>query len=109
MENKNPCGTCGAVSYHYWRMTFANGEKYEACSECSKTSTPGLSPDVYFDGSKGANQTDPNLCDRYKGPIPFSSKREKAAILRQLGLQEDGDKSHGARNFDKRASKQWDQ
>ncbi len=105
VENKEPCGTCGAVSYHYWRMTFANGEKYSSCSECSKTGTPNLSPDVYFDSSKGANQIDPNICDRYTGPIPFSSKREKAAILKRLGLQEDGDKRHGGRNFDKTANK----
>jgi hypothetical protein len=68
-------------------------------------STPSLSPDVYFDKSKGANQIDPNLCDRYAGPIPFSSKREKAAIMKRLGLQEDGDKRHGSRNFDKTASR----
>ncbi len=66
---------------------------------------PGLSPDVYFDASKGANQTDPNLCDRYTGPIPFSSKREKAAALKRLGLREDGDKKHGARNFDRASNK----
>lgn len=105
MESKDPCGTCGAISYHYWRVTFANGERWESCSECSKEGTPNLSPDVYFDRSKGANQIDPNLCDRYTGPIPFSSKREKAAIMKRLGLQEDGDKKHGARNFDRAANR----
>lgn len=105
MESKEPCGTCGAVSYHYWRVTFADGQRYESCSECSKTSTPGLSPDVFFDGSKGAFQTDPNLCERNGNPIPFSSKREKAAIMRRLGLREAGDKEHGSRNFDRHANR----
>lgn len=76
------------------------------CKDCR--SPKASTPDVYFDTSKGSNQTDPNLCDRYTGPIPFSSKREKAAILKRLRLREDGDKVHGARNFDKTASKQWD-
>lgn len=108
MESKDPCLGCGATTYHYWRVVFAQGTRYEQCSECSRTATPSLSPDVYFDNSKGAFQTDPNLCARDGKPIPFSSKREKAAILNQLGLREAGDKDHGSRNFDKRASKQWD-
>lgn len=107
--SKDPCSGCGSISYHYWRVTFFQGTRYEQCSECSKTSTPSLSPDVYFDESKGGFQTDPNLCAKDGNPIPFSSRREKAAILRQLGLREAGDKEHGGRNFDKRASKQWDQ
>lgn len=107
MESKDPCKGCGAVAYHYWRMVFSGGERYEECSECSKQATPGLSPDVYFDKSKGAFQTDPNLCERNGTPIPFSSKREKAAIMNRLQLREAGDKTHGSRNFDKRASEQW--
>lgn len=106
---RDPC-VCGATNWHYWRVKYH--DKYgrvESCSECSNDKTPQLSPDVYFDASKGANQTDPNLCDRYKGPIPFSSKREKAAIMKQMGLREAGDKEHGARNWDRKASKQWDQ
>jgi hypothetical protein len=62
-------------------------------------------PDVYFDPSKGSNQIDPNLCDRYTGPIPFSSKQEKAAVMKQLGLREAGDKEHGSRNFDRTANR----
>lgn len=105
MENKEPCQGCGATAYNYWRVGFTKEGRFEQCSECSKMATPSLSPDVYFDRSKGAFQTDPNLCDRYSGPIPFSSKREKAAILKRLGLQEDGDKKHGSRNFDKTANR----
>lgn len=107
---KDPCKSCGSADYYYWRFTIdSKGVSYEECSECSKRNTPNLSPDVYFDKSKGSNQTDPNLCGRNGIPIPFSSKREKAAILKQLGLREAGDKNHGSRNWDKTASKQWDQ
>lgn len=105
---KDPCASCGATNYHYWRVAFYNRERFEQCSECSKEGTPNLSPDVYFDGSKGAFQTDPNLCERNGQKIPFSSKREKAAILKRLGIREAGDKEHGARNWDKSSSKQWD-
>jgi hypothetical protein len=108
MENKEPCASCGAADYYYWRVVTVGTERYEECSECSKRAAPMLSPDVFFDPSKGRNQTDPNLVDRYKGPIPFSSKREKAAIMRQLGLREAGDKEHGARNYDRHAAKQWE-
>lgn len=108
--SKDPCKTCNSTDYYYWRFLIdSKGISYEECSECSKRSTPNLSPDVYFDKSKGAFQTDPNICERNGNRIPFSSKREKAAILKRLGLREAGDKIHGARNFDKTASKQWDQ
>ena len=108
--HKLPCDVCKSTNYHFFRIRVNDVEEISRwCSECLNEATPNLSPDVYFDASKGSNQTDPNLCDRYKGPIPFSSKREKAAIMKQLGLRENGDKVHGARNFDRKASKQWDQ
>ncbi len=106
--SKDPCGTCGATNYYFFRKVYANTGEYEECSQCSLGSVPSLSPDVYFDARKGANQTDPNLQDRYTGKIPFSSKREKASIMRRLKLQEDGDRKHGARNFDAKSSKQWE-
>ena len=105
--SKDPCGTCQSVDYYYWRVAFTSEGKFEQCSNCSSLSTPNLSPDVYFDSSKGANQTDPNLCDRKTGPIPFSSKREKAAIMQRLKLREAGDKEHGSRIYDKKSSQQW--
>ncbi len=98
------CDNCGAESHHFYRVCFTlKGERYSECSECSNRATPSLSPDVYFDKSKGAFQTDPNLCDRRTGPIPFSSKREKAQIMKRLGVREAGDKEHGSRNWDKKA------
>ncbi len=103
---KDPCKTCGSSTYYHWRFTIdKDGNRYESCNDCAKMAIPNLCPDVFFDSSKGANQTDPNLHDRYKGAIPFSSKREKAAIMKQLGLREAGDKEHGSRNFDRTANR----
>ncbi len=104
--SKEPCETCKSTDYYYWRSKYdSDGNRIQHCSSCFDGSVPSLSPDVYFDSSKGANQIDPNLCDRYTGPIPFSSAREKGAILKRLGLREAGDKEHGSRNFDKGANK----
>lgn len=109
-EVKDPCDNCGSITWHYFRIKCSDAQElYRGCSDCLNETTPNLSPDVYFDSSKGSNQTDPNLCRRNGTPIPFSGKREKAAILKQKGIREAGDKIHGARNFDKTASKQWDQ
>ncbi len=106
LVTKDPCATCGSSTYYHWVVKIdKDGIRSEYCNDCTKMLIPNLAPDVYFDKSKGANQTDPNLHDRYNGAIPFSSKREKAAILKRLGLREAGDKEHGARNFDRAANK----
>lgn len=107
-KGKEPCGSCGATNYYYYRVTWSNHEKYETCSQCSTGPTPNLSPDVYFNPKEGRIQTNPNLCDRNGTPIPYSSKREKAAIMKRLGVVEAGDKKHGSRNFDRSAAKQWE-
>jgi len=101
---KDPCETCKSIEYTRWRKTDSGDE---SCNMCDFIAIP-WNPDIYFDSKKGANQTDFNLQDRYKGKIPFSSKRGKAIVMRQLKLRECGDKEHGARNFDKRGSKQWE-
>lgn len=106
MIEKDPCKSCGATTYFYWKMVAPADSKldcYEVCSECSKSGVPNLSPDVYFDASKGHNQTDPNLVDpKTHQPIPFSSKREKAAIMKSLGLRQhdSAERQRGARNDD---------
>ncbi len=103
---KDPCGTCGSIAYYHYALKIdLDGTRHEYCNDCTKMAVPNLCPDVYFDPSKGRVQTDPNLCDRYTGPIPFSSKREKAAVLKRLNLREAGDKEHGSRNFDKQGNR----
>lgn len=107
METKEPCSNCGATQYYGFKVVYTKEGRFQTCSNCDKISCN--IPDVYFDSSKGANQIDRNLVDRKTGkPIPFSSKREKAAVLKKLNLGEAGDKIHGGRiAHDKSASKQW--
>lgn len=98
---REPCETCKSTDYAKRRFTLPpqQGAKGQwTCNLCDSIIV--WMPDVYFDESKGANQTDPNLVDRYKGPVTFSSKKEKAVLLKQLGLREAGDKEGGARNTD---------
>lgn len=99
-DSKTPCSSCGSTSYHAYRYIVPSdgSDPYSQCSECHKIQI--WDPDVYFDPSKGENQTDPNLVDRHKGQMTFSSKKEKAIIMKQLGLREAGDKERGARNDD---------
>lgn len=97
---RSPCETCGSSDYVAQRYVAPHDgtAPYWQCSECSKIQV--WNPDVFFDKSKGSEQTDPNLVDRRTGPMKFSSKREKAVVMRQLGLREAGDKDGGARNTD---------
>jgi hypothetical protein len=109
MTERLPCEACNSRDYFYYRQRVdGNGNWQYECSQCSSGSQPQLSPDVYFDEKKGRYQTDPNLCDRKGNEIPFSSRREKAAIMRRLNVREAGDKVRGMRNFDKHAAKQWE-
>jgi len=63
------------------------------------------SPDVYL-GGHGEIQTDMNLHDpKTNQPLTFSSKREKAAVMRKLGVQyaASAERHHGARDVAKRS------
>jgi hypothetical protein len=93
------CENCGATDAVGIRIGYTNGVKWEICDRCSDIKFRAM-PDVYF-GNKSGIQTDPNLCDKTTGKeIPFSSKREKAAIMKHLGLRQSvsAEKQHGARN-----------
>jgi len=109
---KDPCQTCGSTDYTFFRGIASSKGYYSVCEKCDKSVTAPWMPDAYFDESKGANQTDPNLCGKDGKRIPFSSKREKAVILKQLNLREAGDKRHGGRVGDKtdqrHGRKQWE-
>lgn len=76
-------------------------EKYEMCDICSNT-PPVWMPDVYL-GKDGGIQTNEQLCNPKTGePIPYQTKREKAAIMNMLKVRESGDHEHGSRNETKR-------
>lgn len=70
------------------------------CDVCGNL-PPVWLPDVYLGGPGGTPRTDPNLCDPKTGrEISFSTKREKAAVMKYLGLQQarSAERQHGARN-----------
>ena len=55
-------------------------------------------PDVWYGYGSGI-QTEENIADPKTGkPIPFYDKQSKAAAMRIAGVEEAGDRKHGARN-----------
>lgn len=75
-----------------------DGTLWEICDICSNVAPVWL-PDMYL-GTSGGIQTDENLCGDDGNPIPFQTKREKAIIVKQLGLRqsESAERQHGMRN-----------
>lgn len=107
MSDKQPCRTCSSTEYNRCNIFYQGDKLVEVCNKCTELGQVWL-PDQYLpDGCK--QQTDPNITDRAGNPIPFSSKREKELIMRQLniGYAESNERVHGGRNFDSKASKQW--
>ena len=96
------CGTCGNKHAHRINIGHYNDVRYELCDQCGKLPAMWL-PDVFL-GGKGGIQTDENLCDKNGKEIPFSTKREKAAIMRMLKVRQadSAERQHGSRNETKR-------
>jgi len=91
------CSGCG--NKHAYRIN--SGEGWEICNQCGDLRAGDTcQPDLYL-GGKGGIQTCENICDPKTGkPIPFSTKREKKAIMDKLKLRPaaSAEKYHGARN-----------
>ena len=100
------CSGCGTDVAVIVRLTPTVSGLLENCDICSDLKmSAGARPDVYI-GSKGGLQTDMNLCDKKTGePIPFSTKREKAAIMKNLGVVQSSkaERQHGSRQMNKTA------
>lgn len=94
------CKTCGTDRAAIIRIKFTKEGKVEYCDLCSSlTAREGAVPDIYL-GSKGGLQTDENVCDpKQRRAVPYSSKREKAALLKRLGLKQaiSSERHHGGR------------
>lgn len=96
--NCSTCKTTVAARVRGWIDKVTN-TYVEACDLCSRIPSFWM-PDVYL-GTKGGIQTDDNLCNPTTGqPIPFQTKREKAAIMRMLNVRQadSAEHQHGARN-----------
>ena len=95
------CGFKYAARVRKW-VDEATGNVITACDECGKVPSVWL-PDAYL-GGRGGTRTSEHLADPKTGkPIPYSSKREKAAVMRMLGVREAGDAKHGSKNANYRA------
>lgn len=101
------CNTCGSDTAAIIRIRFDRElGKLEQCDRCSSVcARDGAQPDVSLI-SKGGLQTDMNLCDpKTREPIPFSSKREKAAIMKRLHIRQalSAERHHGSRDMSRTA------
>lgn len=96
------CNGCGSDVAARTRTGFHDGKIWEVCDICGKIPAVWM-PDVFLGGNGGV-QTDENLCDKSGNPIPFQTKREKAAIMNMLGLRQadSAERQHGSRNETKR-------
>lgn len=98
------CNGCSSDLAARVRVVYDDKEKrtFESCDICSKLAAVWL-PDVYL-GTKGGVQTDENLCGKDGKPIPFSTKREKAAIMNMLNVRQANCAEHqnGSRTETKR-------
>lgn len=97
------CSGCNNQHAVRGQTGYTDGKKWEICDQCGRVPIIWL-PDVYL-GGRGGIQTDENLCNPKTGqPIPFSTKREKAAIMKMLNLRQatSAEHQHGSRNETKK-------
>ncbi len=95
------CNTCSSdVAARVRIGVTKEGKTWEYCDMCGNL-PPAWMPDVYLGGPGGTPRTDENLCNPQTGkPIEFSTKREKAAIMRMLNVRQadSAEHQHGGRN-----------
>ena len=86
------CGGCG--NKDAYRITSQGGSEH--CNVCGGASISSFKfSDVYFKGPV----FEPHLADPDKSPKGnfVTSREHKAALMRDLGVRETGDRVHGAR------------
>lgn len=87
------CGSCHNDSYAV--MTRAiDGKLHDFCVKCNAEFRKNTVPDVYWPGHQHTNE---NLTDSMGNPILLRSRRHKAAVMRELGVREVGDRIRGGR------------
>lgn len=93
------CNNCGATDAAKWRygVDAKTGNPWECCDKCSNIGSVNI-PDVFFKGP----YIDPHLIDtskpEQKNGVLIESRRQKAEIMRKLGVREIGDRYKGGRN-----------
>ena len=86
------CGGCG--NQGAYRLSYSSAG--ESCNACSSSMTAFRFSDVFFQGPN----FEPHLAHPEKSPKGnfVRSREHKAALMRELGLSETGDKVRGARD-----------
>lgn len=87
------CRTCQSEAYHINTCLDDNGDFIDTCDRCGASNADTDIPDVYWPGHEYES---PNLCDKMGKPYKLTSKREKARVMKEIGVRELGDKHHGA-------------
>lgn len=91
------CNACGNQNAIRFQMRESGGS---CCDHCGTLRSVD-NPDVFFSGP----YLDPNLVDvnkpEQKRGVWIESRRQKAEIMKKLGVREAGDKKHGTRLEDR--------
>jgi len=88
------CDGCGNEKAASLFISYGKEGRICICDRCGHTGIAS-SPDVYWPGHTYESQ---NITDRMGKPIPLTSKRQKAKIMKEMGLKEVGDRVHGSRD-----------
>lgn len=97
MEVKVLCDSCGNDAAY--RLSFS--EYGVCCDRCGRLGNASQ-PDVFFNGPyRDPHLIDPCNRDEIKNGRLITSKREKAEIMKKLGVHEVGDRRGGMRLEDK--------
>ena len=88
------CVNCGNKCASRIRIRFDKKiGKLEECERCGTVGSAGV-PDVYWPGHAYKSE---NITDRMGNPILLESRQHKANVMREQGISECGDRSHGTR------------
>ncbi len=90
------CEGCGNDNAWHVRTRFTESGREEICNACGLEGAGDGIPDVYWPGHPHYN---PNICDKMGRPIHLTSRGHKAEVMKEIGLQEAGDRRHGARTI----------
>lgn len=91
------CEGCKATDAARVRVFFIEQQMVKVCDRCADVPSVWL-PDAYLGSGSGERRSE-HLADPETGQaIPYSSKRQKAVIMRQLNVFEAGDAKRGNKN-----------
>lgn len=88
------CNHEGAIRYQ--KIYSPHGDR-EICDRCGLGNDgQAVLPDVFWPGHAYSSE---HLCDDMGNPIPLTSRRQKAQVMKDLGVSEAGDRVNGGPAF----------